>query len=48
MAQEEFQIVQDYYAKLGVPERATFEVFEGGHFVAGLGSFDFLARYLKP
>jgi hypothetical protein len=48
MAQDEFKIVQGYYEKLGLPQRATFEVFEGNHFVAGLGSFDFLERYLKP
>jgi len=48
IAQEEFQTVQGYYAKLGVGERATFEVFEGGHVVAGKEAFTFLARWLKP
>jgi dienelactone hydrolase len=48
MAQEEFQTVQGYYAKLGVADRATFEVFEGGHVVAGKEAFTLLAKWLKP
>jgi dienelactone hydrolase len=48
MAQEEFAKVQDDYARLGVRERATFEVFEGGHYVAGLEAFTFLRRWLAP
>jgi dienelactone hydrolase len=48
MAQEEFQTVQEYYRKLGLAERATFEVFEGGHVVAGKGAFTFLEKWLTP
>jgi len=48
MAEEEFKTVQGYYGKLGIPERATFEVFEGGHIVAGQEAFTFLGKWLKP
>lgn len=48
LAEEEFKIVQGYFGKLGIPERATFEVFEGGHIVAGKEAFTFLAKWLKP
>lgn len=47
-AREEFQIVQEYYRKLGVADRATFEVFEGDHFVAGQQAFEILGTHLKP
>ena len=48
MAQEEFKTVQGYYQQLGIDDRATFEVFEGGHVVAGQEAFTFLAKWLKP
>lgn len=48
VAQEEFKTVQGYYEKLHVVDRATFEVFEGGHVVAGLEAFEILAKWLKP
>lgn len=48
MAQEEFKIVQAYYAHLGMPGRATFEVFEGGHVVAGKDAFTSLEKWLQP
>ena len=48
VAQDEFQVVQGYYARLGLRERATFEVFEGGHVVAGKEGFTFLEKWLKP
>ncbi|MCY2964534.1 MAG: dienelactone hydrolase family protein [Planctomycetota bacterium] len=48
MAQEEFRIVQSWYEKLGLADRATFEIFEGGHYVAGLEAFAVLDKWLKP
>jgi len=48
MAQEEFRIVQDYYDRLGLADRATFEIFAGGHEVAGQEAFAVFARHLKP
>jgi dienelactone hydrolase len=48
MAQDEFQTVQGYYEKLGVGDRATFEVFEGGHVVAGQEAFAVLGKRLNP
>ena len=48
MAQEEFRIVQGWYDRLGLADRATFEIFEGGHFVAGQEAFIMLGRWLKP
>lgn len=48
MAQEEFRIVQGWYASLGLADRATFEIFEGGHYVAGLEAFTFLEKWLHP
>lgn len=47
-AQDEFQIVRGYYSQLGVEDRATFEIFEGGHYVAGLQAFEFLKSHLSP
>ncbi|MCA9092629.1 MAG: dienelactone hydrolase family protein, partial [Planctomycetaceae bacterium] len=47
-AQNEFQIVQDYYSQLGIADRATFEIFEGGHFVAARQSFEILSLHLRP
>jgi len=48
IAQEEFRIVQGWYDRLGLADRATFEIFEGGHFVAGQEAFTMLGRWLKP
>jgi len=47
-AQNEFQVVQDYYSQLGIADRTTFEIFEGGHFVAGQQSFEVLFQHLRP
>lgn len=47
-AQQEFAIVRDYYSRLGIADRASFEIFEGGHYVAGLQSFEFFDRWLRP
>ena len=48
VARKEFETVQSYYQQLGLAERATFEIFEGGHIVAGRESFTFFNRFLKP
>jgi len=48
IAQDEFKIVQGYYEKLGLADRATFELFEGGHVVAGKQAFTTLQKWLKP
>lgn len=37
-----------YAAKLGVGERATIEWFVGPHKINGVGTFEFLDRWLKP
>lgn len=47
-AQDEFQLVREYYAKLGIEDRATFEIFEGNHYVAGEEAFEILAKHLQP
>lgn len=47
-AQAEFTKVQGLYQQLGIADRATFEIFEGEHFVAGLQAFEVLAKWLKP
>jgi dienelactone hydrolase len=48
VAQEEFRTVQGFYDKLGLSDRATFEVFEGGHVVAGKEAFVALGKWLIP
>lgn len=48
MARDEFKTVQDWYLKLGAGDRATFEIFEGGHIVAGQEAFTMLSKWLKP
>ncbi|MEQ1859967.1 MAG: dienelactone hydrolase family protein [Chthoniobacteraceae bacterium] len=35
------------YSKLGIPERATIEWFDGPHTINGIGSFKFLHEHLK-
>ena len=48
IAEEEFRIVQGWYERLGAADRATFEIFDGGHFVAGKEAFTFLEKWLQP
>jgi dienelactone hydrolase len=45
-AAAEFAKVTRLYARLGAPERAQIEFFEGGHTVPGRGTFAFLRRWL--
>jgi dienelactone hydrolase len=42
----EFARVRRFYAKLGVPERAEIEFFNGPHTIHGQGTFRFLHRHL--
>ncbi|HLJ14044.1 MAG TPA: M14-type cytosolic carboxypeptidase [Bryobacteraceae bacterium] len=46
MAQREFEIVANYYRRLGVAERAQMEVFNGVHEIHGESSIAFLKKWL--
>lgn len=46
MAQREFEVVRGYYRRLGVEDRAQMEVFPGVHEIHGVGSIEFLKRWL--
>jgi hypothetical protein len=46
-AAAEFAKIERLYARLGVPERAAIDYFEGGHTVPGRGTFAFLDRWLR-
>jgi dienelactone hydrolase len=43
----EYAKVRWLYAQLGLADRTTMEVFNGGHTINGKGTFDFLHRHLK-
>jgi dienelactone hydrolase len=43
----EFGKVRRHYDLLGLPERARIEHFNGPHRINGVGTFEFLERYLK-
>jgi dienelactone hydrolase len=42
----EYAKVRRLYTQLGVTERTEIEFFEGGHWINGQGTFDFLHRHL--
>ena len=42
----EYASVRRLYAKLGIPERTRIEFFQGGHWINGRGTFEFLHRHL--
>jgi dienelactone hydrolase len=44
----EFAKVKRGYLRLGVPERATIEWFDGPHMINGKGTFEFLREHLGP
>jgi hypothetical protein len=44
----EFAKVKRGYLRLGVPERATIEWFDGPHMIHGIGTFEFLREHLGP
>lgn len=44
----EFAKVRRHYARLGIPERTSIEFFNGPHQIHGVGTFEFLDRFLGP
>ena len=42
----EYAKVRRLYTRLGIPERTEIEFFQGGHWINGQGTFDFLHRHL--
>ena len=42
----EFAKVRRLYTRLGIPERTEIEFFQGGHWINGRGTFEFLHRHL--
>jgi dienelactone hydrolase len=43
----EFAKVRRFYARLGMPEKAEIEFFNGPHTIHGVGTFEFLRRHLR-
>jgi hypothetical protein len=43
----EFAKVRRFYARLGMPENAAIEFFNGPHTIHGVGTFEFLRRHLQ-
>jgi hypothetical protein len=43
----EFARVRRFYTRLGLPERAEIEFFDGPHTINGKGTFAFLRRHLQ-
>ncbi len=43
----EFAKVRRYYDKAGIGDRARIEFFDGPHSIHGVGTFEFLRRFLK-
>jgi hypothetical protein len=43
----EFARVRRFYDKLGLPDRAAIEFFNGPHTINGIGTFEFLRRHLR-
>ncbi|MCX6635936.1 MAG: hypothetical protein NT090_12775 [Acidobacteria bacterium] len=43
----EFAKVRRFYDKLGLPDRAAIEFFNGPHTINGIGTFEFLRRHLR-
>ena len=43
----EYAKVRRLYTRLGIPERTEIEFFQGGHWINGQGTFDFLHRHLE-
>ena len=39
--------VARFYAGLGIPERTRIEFFDGPHEIHGVGTFEFLRKFLK-
>jgi hypothetical protein len=47
MSQKAFAEVQDVYAKLKIPDRALYSIFEGDHVMHGTQALEFFDRWLK-
>ena len=43
----EYEKVQRFYQRLGIPERTQIEFFDGGHAIHGIASFEFLRLHLN-
>ncbi len=43
----EYAKVGRLYSQLGIPERTALEIFDGGHLINGVGTFQFLYRHLN-
>jgi dienelactone hydrolase len=48
MSEKAFAEVQEIYKRLGIQDRAVYQIYEGGHVVYGGETFDFLDHWLKP
>ena len=48
MVAYEYAKVARGYLRLGVPERTQIEWFDGPHTINGVGTFEFLRKYLGP
>jgi dienelactone hydrolase len=44
----EYEKVRRYYDALGLPERTRIEYFPGPHSINGIGTFQFLDKFLRP
>jgi hypothetical protein len=44
----EYAKVRRFYAVLGIPDRTTIEFFMGPHTIHGVGTFEFLDKFLRP
>ena len=44
----EYAKVRRFYANLGIPHRTAIEFFQGPHTIHGVGTFEFLDKYLRP
>lgn len=44
----EYAKVRRFYQKAGLDNRTEIEWFKGGHTIHGVGTFDFLKRFLRP
>lgn len=44
----EYARVRRFYARLGIPDSTAIEFFNGPHTINGVGTYQFLDRFLKP
>ena len=43
----EYAKVKDFYNRLGIANRTVIEYFDGAQTIHGMGTFDFLTKYLR-